>query len=669
MSSFRCLRCKAEIDSAFRACPHCGEVVTEFTRQYTGNLLDGKYEIVERLGAGGMGQVFKATHKYLGATRVIKVVHPQISDNKDAQDRFLREARAATKVTHPNVATMYDFAALPDGSTYMVSEFIDGENLAQKLRARGTLPPKEALRIIIQTLNGLEAIHRAGIVHRDVSPENIMLTRDGTVKIIDLGVAKVDDVSEVNATRTGIFVGKLRYASPEQLGILNEGEKIDGRADVYAAGMVLYELLMGRPPYEAKSPHEYFLIHTREQEAAIGALPGDMPGSTALQDALKKALARERNLRFASARDFAAALEEIERTLPDPRSLPTMALALDGDETMRLKSQAVEIDTLHRETLRTAAPGATPPPPPQQQQQFAAPPTILTPLPMPNTPPPAAPLYDPALAAAPAPKMEQGVKPVWVVLFVVLIAFAAVAGGGFLLWPKVKGFLAKKTASITQTQTTEPPPTTTTAATTTEPAKIAEASVNVVTTTSTPPPQITETTATTATIIENKPPVVVTPPVIKKPPVQVTETVTPPIKKETREEDPPPPPPVYSGETYVDGSDDSDANDRALQRARNLLRGVKSVEVQGGALNQVLIEALKDEVPFINITDNANVVIRFNGKIEGIGRGRKVREGHGTVTKNGRVVFSYELPNEVYRLGLPPANAFARVLSDVFSEE
>jgi serine/threonine protein kinase len=668
MSPSRCLRCKAEIDPAFRACPHCGEVITEFTRQYTGgNLLDGKYEIVERLGAGGMGQVFKATHKYLGATRVIKVVHPQISDNKDAQDRFLREARAATRVTHPNVATMYDFAALPDGSTYMVSEFIDGENLAQKLRARGTLPPKEALRIIIQTLNGLEAIHRAGIVHRDVSPENVMLTRDGTVKIIDLGVAKVDDVSEVNATRTGIFVGKLRYASPEQLGILNEGEKIDGRADVYAAGMVLYELLMGRPPYEAKSPHEYFLIHTREQEAAIGALPGDMPGSTALQDALKKALARDRNLRFTSARDFAATLEEIERTIPDPRSLPTMALALDGDETMRLKSQAVEIDTLHRETLRTAAPG-TPPPP---QQQFAAPATILTPLPMPNTPPPTPPPYDPALAAAPSAKMEQGVKPIWVVLFVVLIAFGAVGGGAFLLWPKVKGFLAKKTASITQTQTqtTEPVSIATTATTATEPAKIAEASVNVVTTTSTPPPQITEATATTATIIENKPPVVITPPVIKKRPVQVTETVAPPIKKETREEEPPPPPPVYSGETYVDGSDDSDTNDRALQRARNLLRGVKSVEVHGGALNQVLIEALKDEVPFISIADNASVVIRFNGKIEGIGRGRKVREGHGTVTKNGRVVFSYDLPSETYRVGLPPTHAFARVLSDVFTEE
>jgi serine/threonine-protein kinase len=657
MSSSRCLRCKAEIDSAFRACPHCGEVVTEFTRQYTGNLLDGKYEIIERLGAGGMGQVFKATHKYLGATRVIKVVHPQISENKDAQDRFLREARAATKVTHPNVATMYDFAALPDGSTYMVSEYIDGENLAQKLKTRGTLPPKEAIRIIIQTLHGLDAIHRAGIVHRDVSPENLMITQDGTVKIIDLGVAKVDDVSEVNATRTGIFVGKLRYASPEQLGLLNEGEKIDGRADVYATGMVLYELLTGRPPYEAKSPHEYFLIHTREQETAISALPQDMPGSAAIQEVLKCALARNRALRYGSAKEFAKALEDIERTLPDPRAMPTMALPLDGDETMRMKSQQVQIDTLHRETLRTESPTPQPPPVPAAVTAAA---TLLTPLPAQNfaTPPPA------LVTDVPQPKMEQGIKPIWVVLGVLLIAFAAIAGGGLLLWPKVKSLIASK-PPVTET---EPPPAVTT--TTQAPqGQLAEASVNVVPTETTP--QIIETATTESPVLSApittttaappsttyKPPVVEKPPIVEKPPV------------ETQREEEPPPPVSSSVETYVDGSDDSDTNDRALEHARQLLRGVKAVEVHGGALEQVLISAMGDEVPFIRVADNARVVIRFDGRVEGIGRGRKTREGHGTVTKNGRVVFRYELPNETYRIGLPPANAFARVLSDVFTDD
>ena len=138
-----------------------------------GDVVDNKYEIVERLGAGGMGEVYKAVHTYLGSTRVIKVVHPNISGNEDARNRFLREARAATKVQHPNVATLHDFSGLPDGSHYMVWELIDGENLAQRLRTRGTLSPSEAVRVTQQALEGLEAIHRAGIIHRDISPENV----------------------------------------------------------------------------------------------------------------------------------------------------------------------------------------------------------------------------------------------------------------------------------------------------------------------------------------------------------------------------------------------------------------------------------------------------------------------------------------------------------------
>src|SRR5258705_5728068 len=169
-----------------------------------GEILDGRYEIIGRLGAGGMGEVYKATHILLGATRVIKVVHPNISTNADARERFLREARAATKVQHPNVATVHDFAALPDGSHYMVWEFIDGENLAQRLKARGPLPPRNAVRIAIQAARGLEAIHRAGIVHRDISPENLMIAHsDDAVKIIDLGVAKIEEeVGAGSATKT-----------------------------------------------------------------------------------------------------------------------------------------------------------------------------------------------------------------------------------------------------------------------------------------------------------------------------------------------------------------------------------------------------------------------------------------------------------------------------------
>src|SRR5436190_20815629 len=119
-------------------------------------ILDNKYQIVERLGAGGMGEVYKAVHTYLGSTRVIKVVHPQIAGSTDASDRFLREARAATKVQHQNVATLHDFSGLPDGAHYMVWEYIDGENLGQRLRRTGVMSPRQAIRVAVQALHGLE---------------------------------------------------------------------------------------------------------------------------------------------------------------------------------------------------------------------------------------------------------------------------------------------------------------------------------------------------------------------------------------------------------------------------------------------------------------------------------------------------------------------------------
>jgi len=449
-----------------------------------GEILDNRYEIVQRLGAGGMGEVYLATHTHLGSSRVIKVVHPHISGNTDARDRFLREARAATKVQHPNVATLHDFSTLDGGAHYMVWEYIDGENLAQKLRARGTIPPREAVRLVIQTLHGLEAIHRAGIIHRDISPENLMITRgDDTVKIIDLGVAKVED-SEVSQTRTGIFVGKLRYAAPEQLGFLPENEKVDARVDVYATAMVLVELITGRPPYEAKSPHEYFILHASQAPMKSVELPIELPGSAALQAVIAKALARDRKERYSSAREFALALEEIEKTLPNPRDMATMAMPLDGDETMKLGRKTV--DTLHRSTVITDSP--TPPPPPANAPLPVAAPTVLTPLPQQQF--------------TSQPPKQGSFLPLLVIGIVVLL-FAATAVGVYMLWPFGKG---KPDAQVAETTTSTQP------ATTTAPAKVAEASVTVtsgtgdpITTTTAPPPVIIESTQTVA-----PPPVVTT---------------------------------------------------------------------------------------------------------------------------------------------------------------
>src|SRR3982750_1320937 len=158
--TIRCIRCGNEFDASAKVCPNCGEPLTDFLRKYLREPIDGKYEILERLGVGGMGEVYKVRHTFLGTIRVVKVIRSSTSESKDGQERFLREARLATRVQHPNVATLHDFSALPDGSQYMVWEYIEGTDLRKFVLERQFLRPASAVRLAVQALLGLEAIHR-----------------------------------------------------------------------------------------------------------------------------------------------------------------------------------------------------------------------------------------------------------------------------------------------------------------------------------------------------------------------------------------------------------------------------------------------------------------------------------------------------------------------------
>lgn len=602
----------------------------------------GPYEILGAIGAGGMGEVYKVTHTYLGATRVIKVIRPQISESKDAHERFLREARAATKIQHPNFATLHDFSALPDGSHYMVWEYIDGENIAQRIRTRGNLQPRYAVRLIIQALHGLDALHRAGIVHRDISPENIMITREEPerVKVIDLGVAKVEDSVDA-ATRVGVFVGKLRYASPEHLGFLPDGEKIDGRADLFSLAMVLYEMLAGRPPFEATSPHEYVMLHSREQQFRPLDLPADLPGGAQLQAILAKALDRDRNKRFANAREFAAALEEVEKTLPDPNVMQTMHLqALDTDATWT-PTPLPSIDTLHRQTVRDTKAEAPPtirtPLPP-----MGAAPTIQTPLPasIPAPPPQPAPVV---------PRARHGSFAAFAIIALILL----LAGGAIAALYLWRGRGSKEVAEVrppaeTRTATTAPPP--------------SQANVDVITTTP------TATTATTETVLTDIPSTTASP--------TLSTTNVPAVATMPRVERPAPvpqptPPPVPAPanvRTYVDGdSGDADVNEQLLAHLRRQLTGVRSVAVRGsGEMYDDLVNRIQSDHG-LEVVSSADTVITFNGTLDRLGRGRKRRSAEATITKNGRVIFRYELPPEEFRVGDSPAEAFSRVISEAFN--
>jgi serine/threonine protein kinase len=661
MATIPCIRCGAQIDREFKACPHCGEPLTDFLREYADKPIDGKYRIVQRLGIGGMGEVFKVEHTFLGSTRVVKIIRAQISSSSDAHERFLREARMATKVQHPNVAALFDFSALPDGSHYMVWEFIEGQNLAQVLKQRGALAPRHAVRIAIQALAGLEAIHRAGIVHRDISPENLMITHAGEgdefVKIIDLGVAKAAE-SDVAMTQTGMFVGKFRYASPEHLGFLPAGERIDGRADLYSLAVVLFEMVTGRPPFEATSPHEYIIHHSRDEYVSSPDLDR-ITGNPALQKVLARALDRDRNKRFATAREFSDALAAIEATLPDEPPAATGPAPFDADATMKTER------TKGGQTIAPSAAAATstvitatPPPPVVRQETVPARPAPPpTPLPVEALPT----VVDPMPMPVAAPRRNTGT--IIAVSIIVLLFLGAIGTAGVMAFMKFRnsfGGTTTPTTASTTTATTTPSVTAKPSQTSVEVTPPASVLVDTATTSAT----TTAAPVTTSSVAVVPPPTATHAPVKPKPPVvqepkPVEETAAP-------EPQPEPEPPSSTVLTFRERGDGS-ANDAAIAALHQQISGVTRVAVSGGDAEMIneLSNALRGRG--ISIGEGAPIEIRFTGSVSRHGLGRKSRSANATVKKNGRPIFQYVMPREEYRVGDSPAEAFARILTDALA--
>lgn len=210
-----------------------------------------KYELLGKIKEGGMGAIYKVRHRLLGEERVVKILRPQLEHDQEFATRFVREAQTLIRVRHPNIAQLYDFFADDAGNAAMVMEYIAGVDLRELLRRNG--PPSLGLAVEIarQSLDAIGFLHRRHMVHRDISPDNLMLSRDADgkplVKLIDLGIVKVLESEATGLTSTGMFIGKVRYASPEQFKSA-EGARLDQRSDLYSFGVVLYELLTGRLP-------------------------------------------------------------------------------------------------------------------------------------------------------------------------------------------------------------------------------------------------------------------------------------------------------------------------------------------------------------------------------------------------------------------------------------
>jgi serine/threonine-protein kinase len=278
--------------------------------------IDGKYEILGKLREGGMGAIYKVRHRLLDEVRVVKVIRSQQADAVgEAADRFLAEARSAIKLRHPNVAVLHDFAVTGDGQAFIVMEYIDGWNLLEVLNGFGPPPISLTLEIARQSLKALGYLHRHKIVHRDVSPDNLMLTRDvdghPLVKLIDLGIAKSLGGAS-GLTTTGVFLGKPRYGSPERFG----GGAWDERSDLYSFGVVLYELLTGRAPVTGSEPAALMAGHLFRPPLDFAETDPQGRVPPELREVALQALAKKPEDRIASAEAFIWALTMLQDRFP-----------------------------------------------------------------------------------------------------------------------------------------------------------------------------------------------------------------------------------------------------------------------------------------------------------------------------------------------------------------
>jgi tRNA A-37 threonylcarbamoyl transferase component Bud32/uncharacterized caspase-like protein len=268
--------------------------------------IDRKYDILEKMGEGGMGAIYKVRHQLLEEVRVVKTIRAHLKDQEQHQKRFLHEARMATQLRHPGIAQTHDFGIDDEGSAYIVMEFIDGIDLADTNDRGVRLSQKEILEVADQTLDILSYLHRKKLVHRDISPDNIMLTRDDSgrlqVKLIDLGIAKQLEATQ-NLTRTGLFIGKLKYASPEQLGAV-EGNKVATTSDLYSFGIVLYELLTGQFPISGDSEAAILAGHLLHPPKSFDESDPDSTISAPLRAAVMRALEKLPADRYADADEF-----------------------------------------------------------------------------------------------------------------------------------------------------------------------------------------------------------------------------------------------------------------------------------------------------------------------------------------------------------------------------
>ncbi len=330
-----CPRCGSRYDHE-RFCPEDGaatEVLPDAgpaQDALIGTIVDGRYRIGEQIGEGGMGVVYKALHVTLNKTLALKVLRGEMAKDPEVVQRFIQEAQAATSIGHENIIDISDFGRLPDGTVYFVMEYLSGSPLNQLIKRGGSIPVSDAVTIVRQIGSALGAAHLRGIVHRDLKPDNVYLVTRGEqstyVKVLDFGIAKVGGASN-KLTRTGMVFGTPHYMSPEQAA----GQSVDARTDIYALGVIMYEMFTGRVPFDADTFMAVLTKHMFEQPAPMNA-PGAGRMLGAIEQITLRALEKKPENRYQTMQELVDDLERVVGGgLPKPSGANTGATAALAD--------------------------------------------------------------------------------------------------------------------------------------------------------------------------------------------------------------------------------------------------------------------------------------------------------------------------------------------------
>lgn len=303
-----------------------------------GQILGNRYELIERVGGGGMAVVYKAKCHLLNRYVAIKVLRSEFTDDEEFVKRFRVEAQAAASLSHHNIVSIYDVGQ-QDDIHYIVMEFIDGITLKEYINQKGPLPWRDAVNIAIQICSAIETAHRNHIVHRDIKPHNILITRDGVAKVTDFGIARA--VTSATITMAGSTIGSVHYFSPEQA----RGGFIDEKSDLYSLGITIYEMVTGRVPFDGESPVAVALKHIQERaERPVDINPSIPKG---VNDLILKAIKKDQNLRYKNATEM---LSDLQKTLNDPNAKISGSGVIEEIPTRKMQAVGVNLkmpDEIH----------------------------------------------------------------------------------------------------------------------------------------------------------------------------------------------------------------------------------------------------------------------------------------------------------------------------------